>query len=219
MGNTIYFQSKCFIYLIFGKKFFEQKFDLETALGSKRFENVERISKLIVGVFPLFIYTIGVLEIFIWGKIHIFYLLLPLLLIPLLWKGYLYTFSEYCFAVIRPGAYPGFTITYVDNSGKNVTINLMDISKYAGKDKKTNTMDLKIMPDSETQKLYSEVEIEDKIRYYLICFYYYNLSMNLREKNTKILEKYSKIFSILKLLISIRLLYDINDFLPSKLKK
>jgi hypothetical protein len=60
----------------------------------------------------LIVYIIGFIEIYFRGKLMYSYLLLPMLLLPLIWKGYIYVLYEFYYSRIKPEANPSFQIVW-----------------------------------------------------------------------------------------------------------
>jgi hypothetical protein len=139
--------------------------------------------------------SIAGIEIYFIGKINIFYISLAILLIPLAWKAYLYTFSEYYLSVVK--GLNEFEIRIHVDVNENG-----DIIGYS------KIKDIELIPI--IKDLYSKEEINQIESYYRHCFYVYELMKDLRKTNTEMLEKYYIIILGLRILRLIGLFYDLN---------
>jgi len=200
LGQTKWITEKMFYlfnYLIYGEKKIPLglKYDLKDTADSIRFRIVEKISKIIVLLPPLLVYNIGLIEVYAVKEISEFYRMLPILLIPAMWKMYLYTLNEYCKLVIKPES----------NKGVEIKIHIGEPEYESGLRKDIEF----VIVDPKIKELNSEKDQHEMECYFRHCYYVYIITQYYRERNQEILSKYKLIILILRILLLTGFLYGV----------
>jgi hypothetical protein len=186
--------------LVFGKIMVVK---LNEILESRRFYILVIFSQMILIIPQLIVYIIGFIEIYFIGKLMYSYLLLPMLLLPLIWKGYIYVLYEFYYSRIKPEANPSFQIVW-------------DLTEHFSWDsvqpRDINKID--IIPIADDVKQLSKKDLVELGNYYRYCVCRYFLCQIIRNRNDTIIHKYSMIMLILRILFLIRLFYSLPPILP-----
>jgi len=178
-------------YLIFGNKTLnvEKKIDLDELSASSRVKRLYSIFVIIARGLSFIISSITLIEVYCIGIIKYSYILLPILLIRVILKGYLYVVHECCKLKMNLGSNPAFIVCY--------NIQMDDIGNIQLK--KTN--DMEFTPTVLGKQQYSESQLKTKMAEYRFYFYVWNINSHIQ----KIFEGKSLITSCLKILILFKL--------------
>jgi len=178
-----------FNYFLFGKKAIPEdtKYDLNKISESRRFIKLYLWSAVII-IFPaILIYIIGIIECYIIGRINYFYILLPIWLTPMIWKGFLYVITEYCISRMIPESNPGF----------NIKFNIKENTSHHDQTLK----DFELFPMSEFVGRFTETEIKIKEAFYSYYFYIWHIAKHLQLENTKNFKRIYIVVLFLRILL------------------